>query len=87
MRASIQLSDAFVFGMTPTVTGTVSGGVFVLEPDRQSYRRIADGSPLVSTDHFVLVRRCASPVDCSNFWVDRSSGRQVDRFVPPFETI
>ena len=87
VRASIQLSDAFVFGQTPTVTGTVSGGVFVLEADRQSYRRIADGSPLVPTDRFVLVRRCASPVDCSNFWLDRSSGRQVDRFVPPLDTI
>ncbi len=86
-RSSIQRSDGLLFEGTPIVTGTVSGGVFVLEPDRQSYLRITDGSPIVATDRFVLIRHCESPVDCSTFWVDRATGDRVDRFVPPLEGI
>lgn len=69
----------------PVVASTVSGGVFVLNDDRQSYRRIADGFPIAAAERLVLVRSCETPItsSCRLFWVDRDSGDEVDRFVPP----
>ncbi len=80
--------DAVGFGGgsgEPVVASTVSGGVFVMNDDREGYRRIADGSPIAASDDMVLVRSCESPIasSCRAYWIDRTSGAEIDRFAPP----
>ncbi len=72
----------------PEVAGPPSGGVFELEPDRRTYRRLADGFPLAASDTAILVQDCDSPVasSCRNYWIDRATGQEIDRFVPSFES-
>ncbi len=69
----------------PEVGGTASGGVYLLNEDRSTYRRLADGNPLAVSADWVLVQLCTSPTSssCRIYWIDRSTGREVDRFVPP----
>lgn len=76
---------SWVTAAGPEVGGTASGGVYVLNEDRSTYRRLADGNPRAVSSDSVLVQLCTSPASssCRTYWVDRSTGREVDRFVPP----
>ena len=84
-RTRLELTSFGWPTLRPEVGGTVSGGVFVLGEDRLGYRRVGEGAPLAASDEAILVRLCSSPDanSCRTFWVDRATGGEIDRFVPP----
>ncbi len=83
VRSTVTLQSSAFFLPSPEIVGTSSGGVFELGDDNATYRRLADGTPLAFSDDYVLVQSCRSPTDCRNYWIDRASGEEADRFVPP----
>ena len=84
-RTALEPTSFWGPAIGPRVGGTASGGVYVLNDDRSSYRRLADGNPLTATEDAVIVELCTSPAaaTCRTYWIDLATGREIDRFVPP----
>ena len=93
--ASVSLADGSVsrtvdampysFGgsaSSPEITTSPAGGIFVLDAGGGAFRRLADGIPLAFSDELVLVRVCDAPRACSDRWVDRESGDDIERPIP-----
>jgi len=45
-------------------------------------RLFEDGFVEASGDRLALVRRCGDPDTCQRYWLDRQSGRRIDRRIP-----
>ncbi len=45
-------------------------------------RFLDDGFVEVAGNRLLLVRRCDDPATCRRYWLDRQSGRQIDRVIP-----
>lgn len=79
--AAPYFEGVLVSGGGPEVVSSASGGVY--RRTGREYRRVATGRPIAVRGHDVLVRSCSSPTECTLGWIDRDTGRTVDRPVPP----
>ncbi|MDH3299743.1 MAG: zinc ribbon domain-containing protein [Acidimicrobiia bacterium] len=63
------------------LTWVPGGGLFEFADG--SYRYLADGPAVVAGRRHVLVHECQRYDDCARHWLDRQTGRRVDRPLPP----